>query len=60
MVSPYLPSTLVVKSLVIAEDFPWPAGFGALLRLDTVVRALVEFGDPISSLSFGRVTVSMR
>ena len=34
-----------MKSLVIAQDFPWPISLGAHLRLDSVVRELAEFGE---------------
>jgi glycosyltransferase involved in cell wall biosynthesis len=34
-----------VRSLVLAQDFPWPMTSGSFLRLDAVVRALGQLGD---------------
>jgi glycosyltransferase involved in cell wall biosynthesis len=36
---------LPVKSLVIAQDFPWPTTLGSHLRLQSVIRALADLGD---------------
>jgi glycosyltransferase involved in cell wall biosynthesis len=34
-----------VKSLVIAEDFPWPPTAGGLLRLVKVIETIAQLGD---------------
>ncbi|HLI24950.1 MAG TPA: glycosyltransferase family 4 protein, partial [Acidimicrobiales bacterium] len=34
-----------MRSLVLAQDFPWPLTSGSFLRLDAVVRALGALGD---------------
>ncbi len=34
-----------MKSLVIAQDFPWPTTLGSHLRLQSVVRALADLGE---------------
>jgi len=34
-----------MRSLVIAQEFPWPLTSGSLLRLDTVMSALADLGE---------------
>jgi glycosyltransferase involved in cell wall biosynthesis len=34
-----------MKSLVVAQDFPWPTKLGSHLRLQAVVRALADLGE---------------